>query len=274
MLAAVPEQQTFKAEPIVRVVNWLKKYGTAILLVSCWGAWTIGKIIPLFGFAKPMLETAMLVVGLGAAMALLIEIKAAAIRSQSSVTIYPSMRAAQPLLVTLILKELASRHDSEIIISGTRMRTITGLLREVHDSLPKYGKGGRKLIRLIGMDPAYWAGLRLPGRLGDAEQAARNSDESRHAESALSDFEHQASWPERITFSVTKCDYLPSAYYFVIGRDDIVMGGVLWNEERSDIVGTSAPCWHLKRDSEEFETVAAWLANRANLMARTKTKAA
>ena len=273
MLGEVPERQAFKAEPIVLLVNWLKKYGTAILLATCWSAWTVGKVLPLFGFDKPVLETAVLIVGLGAAVTLLIEIKAAAVRSQSSVTIYPSMRAAQPLLVRLILKELTTRHNSEIIISGTRMRTITSLLREVHDSLPRHGKGGKKLIRLIGMDPAYWSVLRLPGKLGDAEQAARNNDESRHADFALNDFEHQASWPRRIAFSITKFDYLPSAYYFVIGRDDIVMGGVLWNEEMSDIVGTSAPCWHLKRDSEEFETIAAWLANRANLMAAIKAKA-
>lgn len=217
-------------------------------------------------------RSAFVVLVLSSLGVLLIEIRqkveSPAHRGSSFVT-YRTMREARSLLLRLMLDEISKDEPTEIIIRGGRLRSIVEIIRELADRLSETRAKQPTRIRIYMLDPQYLTDLRIPGELSDQAQSKRNLSIAHQMAACVDELNgisaSEAFVRNGVSIELTYYSEVPNIYYFVIGNANLVFGGFNWHRETSDLDGPASPCWHLNSDSPGFESVRAWLRNRALL---------
>ena len=247
--------------PHTRVLLLFKRYWNAFGASACLLAYALSYI---FHWPKEY----SLAAATGVLIGTLIELKLGLEHGRwaKGTTTYASMRQARRDIVDMLVAQLSGRYSDDIIIVGTRLRSIVDLLREVREILETQKVRVPQRIRLYGIEPAFAETMVLPGDRPPAEQQLLNVQDMAFTTAALTDILRPSSWPANVQVSVAYYREIPSSYFFLIGRNDIVFGGVFWNAEKASLNGPGAPCWHQSREAPNFQELSDWLHNRVALM--------
>jgi hypothetical protein len=190
---------------------------------------------------------------------------------RDAVTVFPTMRAATDTVIPLLLREVEKRDTGRAIIVGGRIRSIIELLRKFGDDLALKGLKNRSGcgIQIFMMSPDFVRSMIIPGKLSPEQQKIRNENISNGMAASIHEVTRMADREvfrdNNVRISMHFYSQIPFGYYYLIGDEDLVFGGYIWDEAESDLVGPSSPCWHITAESPEFEATSKWLHSRVAL---------
>jgi hypothetical protein len=217
-------------------------------------------------------KEAFLVVVLSSIGVLLIEIRS---RVQPTgyggveIVTYRTMREARTLILDLMTAEICRNENTEIVVRGGRLRSIVEILRELDDRLTDCRASQLTRIEVHLLDPAFLPAMMLPGQLNAQDQRVRNEAIEAQVVACIHEL-RKISLDDNFRRNHVQIDVvyyreIPSTYYFIIGNDNLLFGGFVWDHATADMDGPASPCWYISAAHPAFDSIRAWLWNRAQL---------
>lgn len=250
------------------LANFIGRHWSSIIVAGATGGLVLAHIWPPLEQEKE----AFLVVVLSSIGVLLIEIRSRVRPPQYpgvGIVTYRTMREARLLLLNLMTEEICRNEPTEIIIRGGRLRSIVEIIRELNDRLEDCRASEQTRIEIHLLDPEFLRAMTLPGTLNMQAQHARNEVIGAQVVACIQELNKIAGDEgfrrNHVTLDVVYYREIPSMYYFLVGNDNLVFGGFLWDGATSDMEGPRSPCWYMSGAHPAFDSIRSWLRNRAQL---------